>query len=298
MRTYLIVLAKMRRPSTTPSARMPRSLSSRTTAAASLATSAAESTEIPTSAWWSAIASLTPSPRNATSEPRLRWARMIRDFCSGVTRAKMVVFGSSATRAASSSFSSSCPVTTVPWSRPTSPQRCAATWPLSPVTILTVIPSRASRASESLTSGLTGSVKQRKPVEGEVVLVVLAEVVGGERAACDRDDSRTRGEEAVEGRLRLGGDGRAAGKDGFRALPWRSAAGPAGCRRGPRPAVARGRRAGGRAAPETVSLCASCGAAQSARSSSLPVLSLQARPRTRTWSSGLPVPSSACVNEI
>ena len=163
MRTYLIVLAKMRRPSTTPSARMPRSLSSRTTAAASLATSAADSTEIPTSAWWSAIASLTPSPRKATSEPRLRWARMIRDFCSGVTRAKIVVFGSSATRASSSSFSSSCPVTTVPGSRPTSPQRCAATWPLSPVTILTVIPSRASRASDSLTSGLTGSVKQRKP---------------------------------------------------------------------------------------------------------------------------------------
>ena len=216
MRTYLIVLAKMRRPSTTPSARMPRSLSSRTTAAASLATSAAESTEMPTSAWWSAIASLTPSPRKATSEPRLRWARMIRDFCSGVTRAKIVVFGSSATSAASSSFSSSCPVTTVPGSRPTSRQRCAATWPLSPVTILTVIPRRASRASESLTSGLTGSVKQRKPVEREVALVVFAEVVGRERAACDRDDSRTRGEEAVEGRLRLGGDGRAAGEDGFR----------------------------------------------------------------------------------
>ena len=216
MRTYLIVLAKMRRPSTTPSARMPRSLSSRTTAAASLATSAADSTEIPTSAWWSAIASLTPSPRKATSEPRLRWARMIRDFCSGVTRAKMVVFGSSATRAASSSFSSSCPVTTVPGSRPTSPQRCAATWPLSPVTILTVIPRRASRASESLTSGLTGSVKQRKPSSERSSLVVFAEVVGGERAARDRDDSRARGEEFVEGRLRLGGDGRAAGKDGFR----------------------------------------------------------------------------------
>jgi hypothetical protein len=72
MSTYLIVLAKIRRPSTTPSARMPRSLSRRTTAAASLATSAAESTEIPTSAWWSAIASLTPSPRKAVGARRDR----------------------------------------------------------------------------------------------------------------------------------------------------------------------------------------------------------------------------------
>ena len=61
------------------------------------------------------------------------------------------------------------------------------------------------------------------------------------------------------------------------------------CRRGPRRAVARGRT--GRRSSGGRSGCrwrTSRGVAQSARSSSLPVLSLQARPSTRTWSSGLP----------
>ena len=74
IRTYLIVLAKIRRPSTIPVARISRSLSSRTMSAASLATSVAVCTEIPTSASCSATASLTPSPRNPTVEPRARWA--------------------------------------------------------------------------------------------------------------------------------------------------------------------------------------------------------------------------------
>ena len=67
--TYLMVLAKMRRPSATPSASTSRSFSSRMTSAASLATSVAESTEMPTSAACRASASLTPSPRNATPPP-------------------------------------------------------------------------------------------------------------------------------------------------------------------------------------------------------------------------------------
>ena len=70
--TYLSVLAKIRRPSMTPSASTPRSLSSRTMSAASLATSVAESTEMPTSAACRATASFTPSPRKAMSMPRLR----------------------------------------------------------------------------------------------------------------------------------------------------------------------------------------------------------------------------------
>jgi len=69
IKTYLIVLAKMRRPSVTPSARTPRSFSSRTTSAASFATSAAVSTLMPTSAACRASASLTPSPRNPTARP-------------------------------------------------------------------------------------------------------------------------------------------------------------------------------------------------------------------------------------
>ena len=52
--------------------------------AASLATSAADSTEIPTSAAWIATASFTPSPRNATSRPTARCARIKRAFCSGL----------------------------------------------------------------------------------------------------------------------------------------------------------------------------------------------------------------------
>ena len=77
------MLAKMRRPSTTPSAIAPRLFSSRTTSAASLATSTADSTEMPTSARWSATASLTPSPRNATSSPLRCAAATSAAFCSG-----------------------------------------------------------------------------------------------------------------------------------------------------------------------------------------------------------------------
>ena len=81
--TYLIVLAKIRRPSTTPSASTPRSFSSRMTSAASWATSVAVSTEIPTSAACSARASFTPSPRKPTSRPSRRSSRTTRAFCSG-----------------------------------------------------------------------------------------------------------------------------------------------------------------------------------------------------------------------
>src|SRR5581483_5133965 len=98
IKTYLTVLAKMRLPAPIPSARMARSLASRTMSAASLATSVALSTEMPTSASWSATASLTPSPRNPTVAPSARCALITRDFCSGVTRANTVVSGSASAR--------------------------------------------------------------------------------------------------------------------------------------------------------------------------------------------------------
>ena len=50
IKTYLSVLANVVRPSLTPSMSTPRSFSSNTISAASFATSAAVSTEIPTSA--------------------------------------------------------------------------------------------------------------------------------------------------------------------------------------------------------------------------------------------------------
>ena len=62
MKTYFIVLAKVARPSRTPRSRTPRSFSSRTKSAASLATSTASATEMPTSAACRAEASLIPSP--------------------------------------------------------------------------------------------------------------------------------------------------------------------------------------------------------------------------------------------
>ena len=62
--------------------------------AASLATSAAESTEMPTSAACKATASFMPG--NAMSAPRRRATLMMRDFWSGLTRAKTVVSGMAA----------------------------------------------------------------------------------------------------------------------------------------------------------------------------------------------------------
>ena len=81
--TYLIVLAKMRRPSTTPSARTPRSFSSRTTSAASFATSVAVSTEMPTSACVEGDRVVDAVAEEADVGAGARWARMMRDFCSG-----------------------------------------------------------------------------------------------------------------------------------------------------------------------------------------------------------------------
>jgi hypothetical protein len=62
--TYFIVLAKIRRPPTTPSASTFRPFSSSSTSAASLATSVAELTEMPTSAVCSATAGQTQSSRS------------------------------------------------------------------------------------------------------------------------------------------------------------------------------------------------------------------------------------------
>ena len=89
--TYLMVLAKIRRPSMTPSASTPRSLSSSTTSAASLATSVA-------AVDGDADVGLVQRERvvDAVAQERrprrrsARSSRMIRAFCSGETRAKML----------------------------------------------------------------------------------------------------------------------------------------------------------------------------------------------------------------
>ena len=150
IRTYLIVFAKIRRPSVTPSASTSRSFSSSRTSAASFATSAAASTEMPTSAACRARASFTPSPRNATPPPLRRCTRTIRAFCSGVTRAKTLVRTRQGASCSSSAASTSAPVDDDVRGQPQPRAHLPATTGLSPVTILIAIPSSASRCSAGL----------------------------------------------------------------------------------------------------------------------------------------------------
>src|SRR6478672_5844785 len=161
--TYLMVLAKMRRPSATPVASTPRSFSNSTTSAASFATSAAVSTEMPTSAACRASASLTPSPRKPTDRPVRRSETIRRAFCSGEIRAKIVWFCAAASNAASSSTSISAPVIVPLDIKPKSAQTFSATCGLSPVATLTSIPRAASWASESRAAAFGSSANTRKP---------------------------------------------------------------------------------------------------------------------------------------
>src|ERR1700674_5235615 len=75
-----MMLPKARRPSVTPRSRTPRSCRSKMMSAASLVTSTALSTEMPTSEVWSDGASLMPSPRKPTTWPRCLNPRMMRFF--------------------------------------------------------------------------------------------------------------------------------------------------------------------------------------------------------------------------
>ena len=140
---------------------------------------------------------------------------MMRDFCSGVTRAKMVVFGSSATRAASSSLPSSL----------SGDHRAGVEADLAADVCrdLTVVAGDdldgdlepCEPRERFLDVGFDGIGEAEESLQGEVVLVVFAEMVACERTARDRDYPSTRREEAVEDRLCLGGHGCAAGEDTF-----------------------------------------------------------------------------------
>ena len=63
--------------------------------------------------------------------------------------------------------------------------------------------------------GLGWVGEAEETVEGEVALVVAAEVLDRDRAACDSDDTRAGREQAVEGRLGLGGHRPAARQHRF-----------------------------------------------------------------------------------
>ena len=88
---YLSMLAKVRRPSSTPSSSTIRLFSSRMMSAASLAMSTALSTEMPMSAVRSAGASLMPSPMKPTTWPLPLSSRTMRSLCDGVSLAKTLV---------------------------------------------------------------------------------------------------------------------------------------------------------------------------------------------------------------
>ncbi len=158
-----MVFAKIRLPPMTPSARTWRSFSRRMTSAASLATSVAESTEIPTSAACRASASFTPSPRKATALPVSRCTRTIRALCSGLTRANTVAALISAARSASDALSTSCPVSGVPAGKPRSAHTLALTSGLSPMTALTSMPRSCSRRNAAAALAFGGSRNTSRP---------------------------------------------------------------------------------------------------------------------------------------
>ena len=88
---YLSMLAKVRRPSSTPSSSTIRLFSSRMISAASLAISTAVSTEMPMSAVRSAGASLMPSPMKPTTWPLPFKNRTMRSLCDGRQSGEHVV---------------------------------------------------------------------------------------------------------------------------------------------------------------------------------------------------------------
>ena len=114
--------------------------------AASLATSTAVSTEMPTSAACRAGASLIPSPRKPTTWPRpLERAARSGSSASGETRAKTVVRSATAASArVGHAVDLVAQRRCAPPSRPTCAQTCWVTSSLSPVRILTSTPSRRS----------------------------------------------------------------------------------------------------------------------------------------------------------
>ena len=163
IKTYLSVLAKVVRPSLTPSISTPRSFSSNTISAASLATSAAVSTEIPTSAAWSAEASLIPSPIYPTTFPAFRIAIIIRSFWLGSISAKTSVVPTLRSNALSLIWRSSGPLIILVSDRPIFLLTLAATRWLSPVIIFKETPSFFSFVIVSRIFAFGGSKRVRNP---------------------------------------------------------------------------------------------------------------------------------------
>ena len=134
--------------------------SARTTSAASLAASVPLlPIATPTSARFSAGASLTPSPVIATTSPLACRACTRRSLCSGLARANTSTPGSTSRRRWSSSSSISAPVSAgrsmpIPSMAPIA--RAVSTW--SPVIIFTAIPAAWLSATAATASSRGGSM--------------------------------------------------------------------------------------------------------------------------------------------
>ena len=129
----------------------------------SFATSTAESTEMPTSDVLSASASFIPSPRNPTTCLLRCSARIMRSFCIGETRAKMVFRSTSTWSESSDACEISSPVITPFTLRPTTCAIFLFTSSLSPERILTSTPRFISSDSDVCAVCLGGSRNARNP---------------------------------------------------------------------------------------------------------------------------------------
>ena len=157
IKMYLMVLVNTRRPSFTPFISTDRSLSSSTRSAASLATSTAVFTDMPTSAARSALASLMPSPIYPVTKPAFLSASTILSFWLGSISANICVFFTLANNASSVIIRISLPVNTTGLSRFMIPAICFATNALSPVITFRLIPRSFSCFTISAASFFTGS---------------------------------------------------------------------------------------------------------------------------------------------
>ena len=118
----------------------------------------------PTSARFSAGASLTPSPVMATTAPSACSASTSRSLCSGLVRAKTVASRATRRRPPWSRPSSSRPVTAFgSWARPSwrAMASAVATW--SPVIILIPIPAARQSRTAAIASVRGGSISPSSP---------------------------------------------------------------------------------------------------------------------------------------
>ena len=200
----------MLRPWTTASRTTERSCSSRIRSAAARATSAAPSTEIPTSAACNAGASLMPSPMKPTTWPSRFSASRIRCFCCGLTRQNRLTRGNCPISASSMSCVSASPVSTPVTGTPISAKTWRATSSLSPVSTLTEIPAAAIAWIVAPALAFGGSRKTAKPektrsLSSAIAAVCVARVDTAARDAERAESLRTeRVKGCLEGAARLG----------------------------------------------------------------------------------------------